>query len=126
MSLTRLAFLVVILAGAVWLAWSNPTMDDYIRFVELEIHRALDRLDERTSARGQRFVHEVIRTQSRQLVDGVIRPATIRKNWGLLSWYETLVARTKVVVLGVAGRFIPISGMEEATKKVERLLQERS
>lgn len=126
MSLTRLAFLVVILAGAVWLAWSNPTMDDYIRFVELEVHRALDRLDERTSARDRRLVYEVIRTQSRQLVDGVIRPATIRKNWGLLSWYETLVVRTKVVVLGVAGQFIPISGMEEATKKVERLLQERS
>ncbi|MCP9470300.1 MAG: DUF4359 domain-containing protein [Nitrospira sp.] len=126
MSLVRLAFLVVILAGAVWAAWSNPTTDDYVRFVESESHRALDRLDERTSAHDQRLIHEVIRTQSKQLMDGVVRPATIRKNWGFFSWYETRVAGTKVVVLGIGGRFVPISGTEEAAKTIERLLQERS
>lgn len=126
MSLARLAFLVVILAGAVWAAWSNPTTDDYIRFVESELHRALDRLDERTSARDQRLVHEIIRAQSKQLMDGVVRPATIRKNWGCFSWYETRVAGAKVVVLGIGGRFVPISGTEEAVKIIERLLEERS
>jgi hypothetical protein len=126
MSLARLAFLVVILAGAVWAAWSNPTTDDYVRFVESELHRELDRLDERTSARDQRLIYEVIRAQSKQLMDGVVRPATIRKNRGLFSWYETQVAGTKVVVLGVGGRFVPISGAEEAAKTIERLLQEKS
>lgn len=126
MSLARLAFLVVILAGAVWAAWSNPTTDDYVRFVESELHRALDRLDERTSARDQRLIHEIIRAQNKQLMDGVVRPATIRKNWGFFSWYETRVAGTKVVVLGIGGRFIPISGTEEVVKTIERLLEERS
>lgn len=126
MSLDRLVFLVVILAGAVWAAWSNPTTDDYVRFVESELHRALDRLDERTPARDQRLIQEVIRAQSKQLMDSVVRPATIRKNWGLLSWYETQVVGTKVVVLGIGGRFVPISGTEEAMKIIERLLEERS
>ncbi|MCP9447571.1 MAG: DUF4359 domain-containing protein [Nitrospira sp.] len=126
MSLARLVFLVVILAGAVGAAWSNPTTDDYVRFVESELHRALDRLDERTSARDQRLIHEVIRAQSKQLMDGVVRPATIRKNWGLFSWYETQAIGTKVVVLGIGGRFVPISGAEEVAKTIERLLQERS
>ncbi|MCP9471537.1 MAG: DUF4359 domain-containing protein [Nitrospira sp.] len=126
MSLARLAFLVVILAGAVWAAWSNPTTDDYVRFVESELHRALDRLDERTSARDQRLIHEVIRAQNKQLMDGVVRPATIRKNWGFFSWYETRVAGAKVVVLGIGGRFVPISGTEEVVKTIERLLEERS
>ncbi|MCP9448979.1 MAG: DUF4359 domain-containing protein [Nitrospira sp.] len=124
--LTPLAFLVVILAGAVWAAWSNPTTDDYVRFVESELHRALDLLDERTSARDQRLIHEVIRAQSKQLMDGVVRPATIRKNWGFFSSYETRVAGAKVVVLGIGGRFVPISGTEEAAKTIERLLEERS
>ncbi len=46
MSLVRLAGIVLTLAGAVGLALSNPTMDDYLQFVEQELGRAIDRMDQ--------------------------------------------------------------------------------
>lgn len=121
MSLVRLALLVLALAGAVGLALSNPTMDEYLQFVEQELNRALDRMDQRTPSREQRFIREVVRSQGKKLVEGVVRPSTDRSNWGLLSLYETQVGDTKVVVLGIGGWFVPIRGVEEAAVRIGRM-----
>ena len=56
-----------------------------------------------------------------KLVEGVVRPNTTRNNWGLLSFFETNVLDQPVLVLGVAGQFVPLRGVEEATLKVGRL-----
>ncbi len=50
-----------------------------------------------------------------------MRPATVRRNWGVVSQYETQIADAKVVVLGVGGRFIPIKGLEETTLRIGRM-----
>jgi hypothetical protein len=121
MSLARLALLTVTLAAAVGLAWSNPTMDNYLRFVEEELNRALNRMDQQTPSREREFIQGIVRSQGKNLIEGIVRPATVRSNWGLLSRYETHVVDTKVIVLGIGGRFIPISGVEEATVKIGRL-----
>jgi phage shock protein PspC (stress-responsive transcriptional regulator) len=121
MSLVRLAIIVLALAGAVGLALSNPTMDDYLQFVEQELGRAVDRMDQRTPSREQQFIRDVFRSQSKKLIAGVVRPATVRYNWGLVSQYETRIADAKVVVLGIGGRFIPVKGLEEATLKIGRM-----
>jgi hypothetical protein len=121
MSLLRLTVVVVALAGAIGLALSNPTMDDYLHFVELELGKAVDRMDQRTPTREQQFIRQVFRSQSKKLLESVVRPNTSRRNWGILSRYETEVAETKVVVLGLGGRFIPIQGVEEATLKLGRM-----
>ena len=122
MSLSRLTLMVLALAGAVGLALSNPTTDDYLKFVEQELNRAIDRMDQNTPSREQRFIREVFRSQSKKLIEGVVRPSTVRHNWGLLSQYETQVADTKVVVLGISGRFVPIKGVEETTLKIGRMV----
>ena len=121
MSLARLAVVALVLAGAVGLALSNPTMDDYVQFVEQELGRAINRMDQRLPSREQQLIREVFRSQSKKLVEGVVRPSTVRHNWGLVSRYETQVADTKVVVLGIGGRFVPIKGMEEVTLKIGRM-----
>jgi Domain of unknown function (DUF4359) len=121
MSLLRLSVLVVTLAGAVGLVWSNPTMEDYLRFVEQELGKAIDRMDQGTSTREQQFIRQVFRSQSRKLLESIVRPNTARHNWGLVSQYETQVAGTNVVVLGIGGRFIPLRGVEEATLKIGRM-----
>lgn len=54
-------------------------------------------------------------------MEGVVRPNTTRNNWGLLSFFETNVLDQPVLVLGVAGQFVPLRGVEEATLKVGRL-----
>ena len=121
MNLARLALVVLVLAGAVGLALSNPTMDDYLRFVETELGRAMDRMDQNTPVREQQFIRQVFRSQGKKLIESVVRPNTVRQNWGLLSRFETQVADTKVTVLGVSGWFIPIRGVEEVTLKVGRM-----
>ena len=121
-SLLRLLIIVVVLAGAVGLALSNPTMDDYLQFVERELGKAIDRMDQRTPSREQQFIRQVFQSQSKKILQEVVRPPTKRQNWGLASRYETNAVNTKIVVIGVAGQFIPIEGVEEATIKIGRLV----
>jgi hypothetical protein len=120
-SLGRLVILSALLIVAVGLALYNPTTDDYLRFVEEELARALDRMDQNTSSREQLFIREVFKRQSSKLLESVVRPHTLRHNYGLVSKYDTDVMDTQVVVIGVAGRFIPIKGVEEATIKIGRM-----
>ena len=122
MSLLRLAIIAVVLAGAVGLALSNPTMDNYLQFVERELGKAIDRMDKGTPTREQQFIRQVFQSQSKKLLQEVVRPHTTRQNWGLASWYETNAVNTKIVVIGIAGQFIPIKGVEEATLKIGRLV----
>jgi predicted Zn-dependent protease len=121
MNLLRLGVVVGVLAGAVGLALSNPTMDDYLWVVEQELNNSLDRMDQSTPIREQQFIRQVFRSQIKKLIESVVRPHTVRHNWGVLSRYETQVADTKVVVLGIGGRFVPINGVEEATLKIGRM-----
>ena len=121
MSILRLLIIVVGLAGAVGLALSNPTMDDYLQFVERELGKAIDRMDQRTPSREQQFIRQVFQSQSKKILQEVVRPHTTRQNWGVASRYETNAVNTKIVVIGVAGQFIPIEGIEEATIKIGRL-----
>ena len=121
MSLVRLSALVAILVGAISLAWSNPTMDEYLQFVEQELGKAVNRMDQNTPTREQQFIRQVFQSQSKKLLESVVRPNTVRHNWGILSYYEMQVAGTNVVVLGLGGRFIPLKGVEEATLKIGRM-----
>lgn len=121
MTLPRLSVIVVALAVAVGLALSNPTMDDYLRFVEQELSKAIDRMDRGTPTREQQFIRQVFQSQSRKLLESIVRPNTARQNWGIASRYETQLADTKVIVLGLGGRFIPLQGVEEATLKIGRM-----
>ncbi len=121
MSLLRLSLVVLALIFLVGLAWSNPTMEDYVRFVEQELGKAIDRMDQGTSTRERQFLQQVFRSQSKTLLESFVLPNTVRRNWGLVSHYETRVVDTKVVVLGFAGHFIPLQGVEEATLKIGRM-----
>lgn len=121
MSLRRLSSLVVLLFAAIGLALSNPTTDEYLRFVEQELGRALDKMDQKMPSREQQFIREVFRAQSQQLLERVVRPQTARQNWGLFSRYKTQVLDSQVIVIGVAGQFIPVQGVEEATLKLGRM-----
>lgn len=121
MSLFRLSAVVAALAVAIGLALSNPTMDDYLRFVEQELSKAIDRMDRSTPTREQQFIRQLFQSQSRKLLESIVRPNTARQNWGIASRYETQVVDTKVIVLGLGGRFIPLQGIEEATLKIGRM-----
>ena len=120
MSLLRLGLVVTVLAVTVVLALTNPTMDQYLSFVQAELTKAMDRMDQSTPEREGTVVRNIFRRHSQELVNSVVRPHTMRKNWGVLSWFETTVLGTRVVVIGIGNRFIPVEGVDEATLTLGR------
>jgi len=50
-----------------------------------------------------------------------VRPRTVRSNWGIMSLYETTVFESHILVLGVAGYFIPLKGLDESIVRLGRL-----
>jgi hypothetical protein len=121
MNLIRLFLIVCALVAGIALALSNPTMDDYLRFVERELGRALDKMDQTTPGREQQVIRQIYAGRSKALLESAVRPRTTRQSWGLLSRYKTEVGGTEVLVIGVAGRFIPVKGLDEATLKIGRM-----
>ncbi len=121
MNTLKLAGLVAGLVMAVGLAATNPTMDGYVRFVEARLTAEIDKMDRTASRADQELILKMFRAQGSKLVEGLVRPKTTRSNWGLLSLFETNVLEESVLVLGVAGQFIPLRGVEAATLKVGRL-----
>jgi hypothetical protein len=114
MSLLRLSLVVAVLAVSVVLALMNPTTDQYLGFVQVELTKAMDRMDQSTPEREGAVVRNIFRRHSQELLNSMVRPHTTRKNWGVLSRFETTVLGTRVVVIGIGNQFIPIEGVDEA------------
>ena len=114
MSLMRLSLVVAVLAVSIVLALTNPTTDQYLSFVQAELSKAMDRMDQSTPERERAVVRSIFRRHSQELLNSMVRPHTMRQNWGVLSRFETTVLGTRVVVIGIGNQFIPIEGVDEA------------
>lgn len=121
MTVLQLSIVVMVLGVSIGLALSNPTMDDYLLFVETELGKAMDRSDQSQSTREQAMLKSIFRTHSHELMNTAVRPHTVRRNWGLMSVYETTVLDSRIVVVGVAKYFIPLKGIDEAIVRLGRL-----
>ena len=121
MSLIRLVCLVIGLSIAVVLALTNPTTDQYLAFIQSELSQAIEHKDPSTPERERTVIQNIFRSHGRELIQGVVRPNTIRRNWGLLCRFETKIIDVHVVVVGIAGHFIPVEGVDEAVLKLGRL-----
>ena len=113
MSLLRLSLVVATLAVSVMLALTNPTTDQYLGFVQTKLAEAIDRMDKSASDREGVVIKEIYRRHSKELLEGVVRPHTLRQNWGILSRFETTVLGTRLVVIGIGNQFIPVEGVDE-------------
>jgi hypothetical protein len=114
MSLLRLSLVVMALAVSVVLALTNPTTDQYLGFVQTELAKTMDRMDQSTPEREGTVVRNIFRRHSQELLNSMVRPHTMRQNWGVLSLFETTVLGNRVVVIGIGNQFIPVEGMDEA------------
>ena len=114
MSLLRLSLVATALAVSVALALTNPTTDQYLGFVQAELTKAVDRMDQSTSEREGTVVRNIFRRHSQELLNSMVRPHTMRRNWGVFSRFETTVLDTRVVVIGIGNQFIPVEGVDEA------------
>ena len=120
MSLLRLSLIVAVLAASVALALANPTTDQYLGFVQAELTKAIDRMDQSTPQREGTVVRNIFRRHSQELLNSMVRPHTTRQNWGILSRFETTVLGTRVVVIGIGNQFIPVEGVDEAVLTLGR------
>ena len=114
MSLLRLSLVATALAVSVALALTNPTTDQYLGFVQAELTKAVDRMDQSTPEREGTVVRNIFRRHSQELLNSMVRPHTMRRNWGVFSRFETTVLGTRVMVIGIGNQFIPIEGVDEA------------
>jgi hypothetical protein len=121
MNVLQLSLVVIALSLSIGLALSNPNMDAYLMFVETELGKAMDRSDQSQSTREQAMLKSIFRSHSHELMNTAVRPHTVRRNWGLMSLYETTVFDSRIVVLGIAGYFIPLKGIDEAIVRLGRL-----
>lgn len=121
MSLVRLLCLVIGLSIAIVLALTNPTTDQYLAFIQSELSQAIEHMDPSTPERERTVIQNIFRSHGRELIQGVVRPNTIRRNWGLLCRFETKIIDVHVVVVGIGGHFIPLEGVDEAVLKLGRL-----
>ena len=113
MSLMRLSLVVAVLAVSIVLALTNPTTDQYLSFVQAELSKAMDRMDQSTPEREGTVVRSIFRRHSQELLNSMVRPHTMRQNLGVLSRFETTVLGTRVVVIGIGNQFIPVEGVDE-------------
>ncbi len=117
MSNRSLGFIVLLLGITVGLVLTNPTMQDYVAFLEQRLVLALDQRPQ-----GKSDLMGVLLTgQGRQVIEALVRPNTMRRSYGLFSLFETSLLGERVLVLGVGGMFIPLRGLEQVAKKVEGL-----
>ena len=79
MSLLRLSLIVAALAISVVLALTNPTVDQYLAFVEGELAKAMDRMDQSTPEREGTVVRNIFRRHSQELLNSMVRPHTVRQ-----------------------------------------------
>ena len=121
MSLLQLSILIITLSVCIGLVLTNPTMDLYLGFLETELQKAMDRSDQIEASREQAVVRSIFRLHSHELLSSVVRPHTVRRDWGILSIYETTLFDSRILVLGVAGSFIPLQGIDEAILRLGRL-----
>ena len=114
MSLLRLGLTATALAVSILLALTNPTTEQYLSFVQAELTKAIDRMDQSTSKQEDAMVRSIFRRHGQELLNSMVRPHTVRHNWGLFSCFETTVLGVRVVVIGIGSQFIPVEGVDEA------------
>ncbi len=122
MSNTSLAVVVILLGCCVVLVMTNPTSKDYGAFLQAQLELAVGRMDPSLSEQERMLIHGLYASQGPKLIEMVLQNHTNRRNFGFFSLFESHVLGQKVVVVGVASKFIPLEGVDEITVKVGQLV----
>ncbi|HYM37256.1 MAG TPA: DUF4359 domain-containing protein [Nitrospiraceae bacterium] len=122
MSNIKLAILAGLLGICVVLAVTNPTSQDYGAFLQTQLGLVVARMDQSLSGQERALMQNLYATQGTKLIELVLQKYTQRRNFGLFCLFESRVLEQKVIVVGVATRFIPVEGVEEATVKLGQLV----
>ena len=120
MGTKALAVVTIILGLGFWLAWTNPTAKAYEHFQDQLLSRAVDRLESSGGGKKEGVLRQLAKTRSGMFFKSLVRSQTVRRNYGLFCLFETKLLGTKIVVLGVGGKFIPLTDVDDALREVEQ------
>ncbi|HKN86269.1 MAG TPA: DUF4359 domain-containing protein [Nitrospiraceae bacterium] len=119
---TLLVILVGLLTVCVILAATNPTTDQYGRFLDTQLTKALARMKPDDANLQQKIMRDILTTQGKKVIDSLTRSNTVRRDYGLFSLFTTRVFQVEIAVVGVGTQFIPLDSQEELIKKLGRLM----
>jgi len=119
---TVLVILVSLLTVCVTLAATNPTTDQYGRFLETQLTNALARMNSEDASSQHKVMRDILTTQGKKVIDSLTRSNTVRRDYGLFSVFTTRVFQVEIAVVGVGTQFIPFDSQEELIKKLGRLM----
>ncbi len=115
-----LAIIALLLAGAVALAWSNPTERDYERYQDQLLEQALKRIGKSNDLARRGVLRQLVKSKEGSFLKSLVRSQTTRLNLGLGSLFETKLLSTRLLVLGIGGRFFPLTDPEETLRELEQ------
>lgn len=113
-----LGLLVVVLGVAVGLVILNPTIPEYLEFVHGVVKDAAERVGEGDVSQERRLIQQVFRARGPHLIETVVRPNTVRRNYGAFSIFVTRIGRVEIRVMGIAHRFVPLEDPHEIAVKL--------
>lgn len=119
---TVLVILVSLLTACVILAATNPTMDQYGRFLDTQLTNALARMNREDAGSQHKVMRDILTTQGKKVIASLTRSNTVRRDYGLFSVFTTRVFQVEIAVVGVGTQFIPLDSQDELIKKLGRLM----
>lgn len=119
MSAKAVAVLVAILVIG-GLAWTNPSGEAYKQFQEQNLRQAIERMVSSRPGKQPAILNQLITSKNSVFLQSLIHSQTKHQNLGLFGLFETNIFSAEIVVLGIGGRFIPITNIEEALQDVEQ------
>jgi len=122
MSNRFLSGIVIVLGLCIALAALNPNREQYARFLEESLAKALEHMEQHDAGHEQNVLRDVLKAQGKKIIESVAMSRTVERNYGLLTVFETRVLDVDIRVLGVAGRFIPLERQDDMAKKLGRLV----
>ena len=122
MSKASLTIVACVAGICVVLALTTPGNRDYAVFLQARLGQTVQRMDASLSEQERSLLHGLYETQGRKLVELVVQQHTRRSDFGLFCLFESMVLEQRMVVLGVAARFIPIEGLDETMLKLGQLI----
>ena len=121
MSNKGLVILVLMLAVCVVLAVTNPTRQAYGDFLQAKLAEAVEQIGSDIPERERRLLRQLYASQGHQLIETMLQQYTQRQNFGLFSIFESRLLDQRILVVGIAGVFIPIEGVDEMRLKLGQL-----
>jgi hypothetical protein len=104
------------------LALTIPGNQGYAVFLQARLGQAVQRMNVSLSEQERSLLRGLYETQGKKLVELVVQQHSRRRNFGLFCLFESTVLGQRMVVLGVATKFIAVVGVDEAALKLGQLI----